>query len=141
MVAAGTIQTDSRDPLSVRLMRIASGLRSVIESNHPEVVAVEEVFHSANVKSALKLAHARGVVLLVASEAGLAISEYSPLTIKESVVGYGRAEKSQVQFMVRSLLGADAPVNQPDACDALAAAICHATLHKTIAAPRQEPVR
>jgi len=140
MLAAGTIQTESRDPLPTRLKKIASELRSVIAANSPEIVAVEEVFHSANVKSALKLAHVRGVALLVAAEAGLAIAEYSPLTIKESVVGYGRAEKSQVQYMVRSLLGAAAPENQPDASDALAAAICHATLSKTIAALKQEPV-
>jgi len=141
MVTAGTIQTDAHNTLSMRLMTIASKLRSVIAANRPEVVAVEEVFHAANVKSALKLAHVRGVALLVASEAGLAVSEYSPLKIKQIVVGYGRAEKSQVQYMVRSLLGAAAPENQPDACDALAAAICHATLKKSIEAYSQEPVR
>ena len=80
-----------------------------------------------NVQSALKLAHVRGVALLAIAEAGLECGEYSPLEIKTSVVGYGRAEKSQVQMMVRSLLGLPAPIESEDACDALAVAICHAT--------------
>lgn len=125
-LAAGTIRTDSRAPLSRRLQTIADGLREVIEKYRPESVAVEEVFHAVNVKSALKLAHARGVALLVIAEAGIELAEYSPLAIKGSVVGYGRAGKSQVQFMMRSLLGPEAPADQADACDALAAAICHA---------------
>jgi crossover junction endodeoxyribonuclease RuvC len=126
MVAAGSIHTSPRDPFSTRLSRIADGLRTVIRTYAPDSAAVEEVFHAANTKSALKLAHVRGVALLVVAEAELHCGEYSPLAVKQSVVGYGRAEKSQVQFMVRSLLGEQAPA-QADACDALAVAICHAT--------------
>jgi crossover junction endodeoxyribonuclease RuvC len=127
MVATGVIVTDTKQPLAARLQRIARGLREVIDAHAPGVVAVEEVFHAVNAKSALKLAHVRGVALLTAAEAGLAVGEYSPLEVKTSVVGYGRAEKSQVQMMVRSLLGVDAEFASADASDALAVAICHAT--------------
>ena len=126
MVASGVIRTSARQELPARLQHIAAELRSTIDTHRPDVVVVEEVFHSVNTRSALKLAHVRGVALLVAAECGLAVGEYSPMEIKNSVVGYGRAEKSQVQLMVRSLL--DLPENLPeDASDALAAAICHAT--------------
>jgi crossover junction endodeoxyribonuclease RuvC len=88
---------------------------------------VEEVFHAANVKTALKLAHVRGIALLAIADAGVAFAEYSPLEVKMSVVGYGRAEKCQVQLMVQSLLGLPQIVESEDAADALAVAICHAT--------------
>ena len=127
LVAAGVIRTRTDAPLQTRLLEIASGLREVIREHQPEAVAVEQVFLAANSKTALKLAHVRGVALLAAAEAGLELGEYSPLEIKSSVVGYGRAEKSQVQRMVGSLLALDQPVVSEDACDALAAAICHAT--------------
>jgi len=127
MIAAGVISTCTKDPLEKRLQVIAEGLRSVIERHHPVAAAVEEVFHSVNPKSALKLAHVRGVALLTAAETGLEVGEYSPLEVKMSVVGYGRAEKSQVELMVRSLLGADEGFATQDASDALAVAICHAT--------------
>ncbi len=127
LVAAGVIRTRTDAPLQTRLLEIASGLREVIREHQPEAVAVEQVFHAANSKTALKLAHVRGVALLAAAEAGLELGEYSPLEIKSSVVGYGRAEKSQVQKMVGSLLALDQPIASEDACDALAAAICHAT--------------
>ena len=127
MVAAGTIRTSARIAMGDRLSCIAAGLREVILRHAPEAGAVEEVFHAVNTKSALKLAQVRGVALLVLSEARIPCGEYSPLSIKKSVVGHGRAEKEQVQFMMRSILGPDAPVEQPDACDALAVAICHVT--------------
>jgi crossover junction endodeoxyribonuclease RuvC len=127
LVAAGVIRTRADAPLQTRLLEIARGLREVIREHQPEAVAVEQVFHAANAKTALKLAHVRGVALLAAAEAGLELGEYSPLEIKSSVVGYGRAEKSQVQKMVGSLLALDQPLASEDACDALAAAICHAT--------------
>ena len=97
----------------------------------PEAGAVEGVFYSANVKTALKLAHVRGVALLAIAEAGMELAEYSPLEVKISVVGYGRAEKSQVQLMVRSLLGLPEAIESEDASDALAVAICHATHEAT----------
>ena len=105
MVAAGVIRTNPKWPFERRLMVIAGGLRELIREHKPELAAVEEVFHAVNAKSALRLAHVRGVALLVVGEAGLGLAEYSPLEVKMSVVGYGRAEKSQVQMMVRSLLG------------------------------------
>ena len=102
----------------------------MLASFGPEVVAVEEVFHAVNAKSALKLAHVRGVALLVAAEAGLAVNEYSPLEVKISVVGYGRADKQQVQLMVRSLLGIARDFDSYEASVALAVAICLCTRSK-----------
>ncbi|MFL6353999.1 MAG: crossover junction endodeoxyribonuclease RuvC [Bryobacteraceae bacterium] len=131
LVSAGVIRTKSADVLGQRLRFIAAELRAVIDTFTPEAVAVEAVFHAVNAKSALKLAHVRGVALLLAAEAGLGVSEYSPLEVKASVVGYGRAEKRQVQMMVHSLLATDEQIESFDATDALAVAICHAT-HLTI---------
>jgi crossover junction endodeoxyribonuclease RuvC len=131
MLAAGVIRTNPKWPFEKRLLEIAGGLRDVIERHAPEAGAVEEVFFSANVKTALKLAHVRGIALLSIAEAGMQFAEYSPLEVKMSVVGYGRAEKSQVQIMVRSLLSLAEPIQSEDACDALAVAICHATHEST----------
>ncbi len=127
MVAAGCIVTSPKNPLCERLLTIACGLRDVIGQHTPEAAAVEEVFYAQNVKTALKLSHVRGVVLLAIAEAGVPLGEYSPLEIKTSVVGYGRAEKQQVKMMVHSLLRLTEEVESEDACDALAVAICHAT--------------
>jgi crossover junction endodeoxyribonuclease RuvC len=126
LIAAGTIRTSPKQSLGIRLAAIARELREVIARDHPAEAAVEEVFHAVNAKSALKLAHVRGAALLVLSEHAVPYAEYSPLTVKQSVVGHGRAEKEQVQFMVRMMLGDEVPAGQPDACDALAVAICHA---------------
>jgi crossover junction endodeoxyribonuclease RuvC len=131
LVASGVIRTNTKWPFEKRLLEIASGLRSLIQEHHPKLGAVEGVFYSANVKTALKLAHVRGVALLVIAEAGMELAEYSPLEVKTSVVGYGRAEKSQVQMMVRSLLRVADAIESEDACDALAVAICHATHEAT----------
>ena len=127
LIDAGVIATSEKDPLARRLFVIATGLRGIIRRLAPEAVAVEEVFFSRNVRTALRLSHVRGVALMIAAEAELQLGEYSPLEVKTSVVGYGRAEKSQVQLMVRSLLHLAAPVASEDASDALAVAICHAT--------------
>jgi len=123
---AGVITTDPKQPFDRRLLKIAIGLREVIRAHSPEQAAVEEVFHAVNVKTALKLAHVRGVVLATVAEAGIPLGEYSPLEVKTSVVGYGRAEKHQVQLMTCSLLRLSEPVESEDAADALAVAICHA---------------
>src|SRR5947209_14744788 len=125
MIAAGVIQTSPKEPLEKRLLLIAAGLRTVMREHLPESAAVEEVFYAQNVKTALKLSHARGVSLLTIAEAGLALGEYSPLEIKTSVVGYGRAQKFQVRMMVHSLLHMDTEIDSEDACDAIAVAICH----------------
>jgi len=127
MVAAGVIQPDPATSLGERLNYIASGLRAIIAAHRPEFVAIEEVFYARNARTALRLAHVRGVALLAASEAGLQIGEYSALEVKTAVVGYGRADKHQVKVMIRSLLELpDLPASE-DAADALAVAICHAT--------------
>ncbi len=130
-ISAGVIRTKPAEVLEQRLRSIASELRVVISTFSPEAVAVEEVFHSVNAKSALKLAHVRGVAFLLAAEAGLGVSEYSPLEVKLSVVGYGRAEKHQVRMMVHSLLATERRIESFDATDALAVAICHATHPKS----------
>ncbi len=126
MVACGVIRTRARQPLELRLLEIAQRLREVIQEYRPGSGAVEQVFYAVNVKTALKLAHVRGIALLAIAEAGLEVSEYSPAEIKTSVVGYGRAEKHQVQSMVQSILRQPS-VQSEDAADALAVAICHAT--------------
>jgi crossover junction endodeoxyribonuclease RuvC len=127
LIAAGVIRTSPRDPFATRLCEISRGLRDVIQRHAPAAAAVEQVFYAANVRTALKLAHVRGVALLAIAEAGLPLGEYSPLEIKTSVVGYGQAAKQQVQMMVQSLLGLPGVIESEDASDALAVAICHAT--------------
>jgi crossover junction endodeoxyribonuclease RuvC len=131
MIASGVIRTSPKWPFERRLLTIAEGLRTLIREHAPESGAVEEVFFSANAKTALKLAHVRGVALLAIAEAGMELAEYSPLEVKMSVVGYGRAEKSQVQMMIGRLLRLAEPIASEDACDALAVAICHATHEAT----------
>lgn len=127
LVAAGTIRTNPREAMAARLCKIAKELRQVISTHAPERASIEEVFHAANSQSALKLAQVRGVALLVSAEAGLEVTEHSALEVKKSVVGHGHAAKEQVQFMMKSLLGDATPVKLPDACDALAVAVCEAT--------------
>jgi crossover junction endodeoxyribonuclease RuvC len=131
LVAAGAISTAVKDPFEKRLKQISDGLRDVIRCCAPDTAAVEQVFYAENARTALKLAHVRGVALLAIAEAGLELGEYSALEVKISVVGYGQADKRQVQLMVRSLLGLDSGLESEDASDALAVAICHATLRAT----------
>ena len=107
--------------------RIHTGLAALLGECRPDCVAIENLFHAANARSALKLGHARGVAMLAAVEAGLPVVEYTPAEVKRAVVGYGRAEKHQVQQMVKLLLGLAAVPTPHDAADALAVAICHAT--------------
>ncbi|MGE5647448.1 MAG: crossover junction endodeoxyribonuclease RuvC [Acidobacteriota bacterium] len=127
LVAAGIIRTSPKEPMYLRLAAIARGLRALASEHAPEAAAIEDVFYAANVKTSLKLAQVRGAALVVVADAGLDLAEFSPLEIKTSVVGYGRAEKQQVQMMVRSLLHLDHDIESEDAADALAAAICYAT--------------
>lgn len=138
MVAAGVIRCFPKLSLESRLLKIAQGLREVIQAHAPEAAAVEEVFYAQNVKTALKLCHVRGIALLTIAEAGLSFGEYSPLEVKTSVVGYGRAEKQQVQLMVRTLLRLDEELASEDASDAIAVAICHVTraAHASLGAAR-----
>jgi crossover junction endodeoxyribonuclease RuvC len=127
MVAAGCIRSSAKHRFEHRLLNIARELRALVTEHRPDSAAVEEVFFAVNPKSALKLSQVRGVALLAVAEAQVELAEYSPLEVKMSVVGYGRAEKSQVQSMVASLLRLPAPLESEDASDALAIAICHAT--------------
>jgi crossover junction endodeoxyribonuclease RuvC len=136
LITAGVIRTRTSESFESRLVEIARGLRDVIQRYSPAAAAVEQVFYAANVRTALKLAHVRGVALLAIAEAGLQLGEYSPLEVKTSVVGYGRAGKPQVKLMVASLLGLDFAIDSEDACDALAVAICHATQASTRARMR-----
>jgi crossover junction endodeoxyribonuclease RuvC len=126
MIDSGVIRTSAKDALPLRLAAIAAALRTIIQHHRPAAAAVEDVFHAVNTRSALKLAHVRGVALLTAAESGVPLGEYSPMEVKSSVVGYGKAEKNQVQLMVRSLLNLETEASE-DASDALAVAICHAT--------------
>jgi len=136
LVVAGCIKSSTRDPLEKRILNIATELRGILTEYRPDFASVEEVFVAVNARSALKLAHVRGAALLVIAEANVEFSEYSPLEVKMAVVGYGRAEKSQVQQMVASILRLPEPLKSEDASDALAIAICHAT-NQTMKALRE----
>ena len=122
----GTLIARGDDPMPERLRTLHDGLTAVLRTHRPEAMAVESLFYAKNVKSALVLSQARGVLLLASAQAAVPVFEYAPLDIKRALVGYGRAEKKQVQFMVRRLLGLDEEP-APDAADALAVAFCHGT--------------
>ena len=121
----GVIHLQKRDSLPHRLTVVFARLTELIAEHRPDTVAIEEVFHAANSKTALKLGQVRGVALLAAATSKLLIAEYSPLAVKSAVCGYGMADKQQVQFMVTRLLHLPVSPESTDACDALAVAICH----------------
>ncbi len=125
LVDFGTVKSSPRESFSKRLLKIGEGVGAVIETFRPDVLAVEEAFYANNVKVALKLGQVRGVVLYIGEREKLEIAEYSPRLMKQTVVGYGNAEKHQVQEMVRLLLGLKTVPEPHDAADALAIAICH----------------
>ena len=125
LVACGILSAPARSTFPERLFAIHTGLLELLERHRPECVAVENIFFAKNVRSALKLGHARGIALLAASQASIPVVEYSPAEIKRAVVGYGRAEKHQVQTMMKLLLGLDAVPSPHDVADALAVAVCH----------------
>jgi crossover junction endodeoxyribonuclease RuvC len=134
LVTCGALTSPARASFPERLLTIYDGLAVLLERHRPDCVAVEDVFHARNVRSALMLGHARGVALVAATRAGVPVAAYAPAEIKRAVVGYGRADKHQVQRMIGLLLGLDAPPTPHDAADALAVAICH--LHQTGIAAR-----
>ena len=125
MVTCGAITSAPGATLPIRLRTIHDRLRALLVRHRPDCVVIENLFHARNVKSALVLGHARGVAVLAAVESELPVLEYTPAEIKASVVGYGRADKHQMQQMVKLLLGLDAAPSPSDAADALAVAICH----------------
>ncbi|MFN2445355.1 MAG: crossover junction endodeoxyribonuclease RuvC [Vicinamibacterales bacterium] len=128
LVLCGAVRTSATDAFPVKLALIHDRLAGLLAQCRPECVVIESLFHAANVRSALKLGHARGVAMLAAVEAGVEVVEYTPAEIKRAVVGYGRAEKSQVQQMIKLLLGLERVPTPHDAADALAMAICHVHL-------------
>ncbi|WP_263385287.1 crossover junction endodeoxyribonuclease RuvC [Granulicella arctica] len=130
--AAGTIRLSKKDKAPQRLAQVYAELIALITLHEPEVIAIEEVFFSANAKSALKLGQVRGVAMLAAATCSKPVVEYAPLSIKSAVVGYGLAAKEQVQFMVTRLLELTEAPDSPDAADALAIAICHIHTAQTL---------
>ena len=125
LIVCGTISSPASTTFPDRLLAIHTRLAALLIECRPDAVAIENLFYSTNVRSALKLGHARGVAMLAAVEAGIEVFEYTPAEIKRAVVGYGRADKSQVQQMTKLLLGLTAVPSPHDAADALAVAICH----------------
>jgi crossover junction endodeoxyribonuclease RuvC len=125
IVTCGAITSPRSASFPDRLLAIHTGLSALLTDCRPDCVAIENLFFATNVRSALKLGHARGVAMLAAVEAGVPVVEYTPAEIKRAVVGYGRAEKPQVQQMVKILLGLASVPSPHDAADALAVAICH----------------
>ena len=128
VVTSGAIRTSPRASFPEKLLAVHAGLTGLIAETRPDAVAIENVFHAVNARSALKLGHARGVAMLAAVQAGLPVAEYTPAEVKRAVVGYGRAEKHQVQQMVKLLLGLSVVPTPHDAADALAVALCHSHL-------------
>jgi crossover junction endodeoxyribonuclease RuvC len=124
-LCAGAVKLSKKERAPQRLAQVYAELTALLELWQPDVVAIEEVFFSANAKSALKLGQVRGVAMLAAANCGRPVAEYAPLSIKSAVVGYGLAAKEQVQFMVTRLLELDEAPESADAADALAIAICH----------------
>ena len=121
----GTVKASPRERFAARLLKISLGVEALVERFRPDVCAVEEAFFAVNPRTALQLGHVRGVVLLAAERAGVEIAEYAPRLIKQTVVGYGAAEKQQVQEMMRVLLKLSAVPTPHDASDALAVAVTH----------------
>ena len=122
----GAITTPAGVPLHLRLQEIYTDMLTLLDTFHPDAVAVEELFFNTNITTGIQVGHARGVILLACAQKGIAPAEYSPSEVKQSVVGYGRAEKRQVMEMTRMMLGLSRMPRPDDAADALALAICHA---------------
>lgn len=125
VVDYGCIRTSSKEPSSTRLKKIYSDIKKIISKYKPEYIVVERLFFGANTKTAMAVGQARGVIILAATQAGLEIAEYTPLEVKMALTGYGRADKNQIQQMVKRLLKLKAIPKPDDAADALAVALCH----------------
>ena len=126
LVNCGVITTPAHTPLTSRLDQIYTDLEELIRIYRPDAMAVEELFFNTNITTGISVAQGRGVILLCAYRAGVSIYEYTPLQVKQAVVGYGRAEKKQVQEMVKRILSLSAVPKPDDAADAVALALCHA---------------
>ncbi|HOA23366.1 MAG TPA: crossover junction endodeoxyribonuclease RuvC [Aggregatilineales bacterium] len=125
LVAYGAVETPAHTPLPLRLQQVYKGVREVVEQYRPESAAIEKLLFGKNVTTAMAVGQARGVAVLALADCGLTIAEYTPASIKQAVAGYGNASKSQMQEMVRMLLGLDEIPRPDDAADALAVAITH----------------
>lgn len=125
LVTFGVIRTPAEETQARRLMTLRAGLVEIMRAQTPDVVVLERLFFTTNVKTAMAVGQASGVTLATAAEAGLEVTDYTPNEVKQSVVGYGGATKSQVQAMIAALLGLGEPPRPPDAADACALAICH----------------
>lgn len=125
MVDAGVIRTPVHQPLPERLVTIYEELAEVLDTHQPHALSVEKLFFARNVTTAISVSHARGVVLLLGQQRAIPIFEYTPLQIKQAVTGYGKADKKQIQEMVRVILGLREVPKPDDAADALAAALAH----------------
>jgi crossover junction endodeoxyribonuclease RuvC len=126
LVASGTIETASHQPVAQRLKRIHDGLAEVIETHHPEVACIEDLFFCTNVRTAISVAQGRGACILATAVSGIPLAEYTPLQIKMAITGYGKASKQQVEKMVRAVLALQDMPKTSHAADALAVALCHA---------------
>jgi len=127
LLDAGVIRTPAHQELSIRLETIFNGITELIETDRPDVMVVEKLYFARNVTTAMSVSHARGVIMLAGQQADLKIVEYTPLQIKSALTGYGRADKAQIQEMVKVFLGLNQPPKPDDCADALAAALTHAT--------------
>ena len=130
MITAGVITTPAHTPLEDRLIEIFDGLTEIIAETNPEVMSIEKLFFAQNVTTAISVSHARGVAMLTGKQAGLEIAEYTPLQIKQTLTGYGRASKKQMQEMVKLQLGLNNMPKPDDAADGLAAAITHSLMSR-----------
>lgn len=130
MLDYGIVSTPKAENLAVRLCMLEKGIKQIIDKFKPDQIAVEELFFAKNVKTGIAVAHARGVLMLTANKECGNIFEYTPLQIKQALTGYGRAEKNQIQQMVKTLLGLKSIPRPDDAADALAVALCHAQTNK-----------
>jgi crossover junction endodeoxyribonuclease RuvC len=122
----GSVETPAHIPMEERLVMINDGIKELIDTYHPDVMAVEELFFNTNITTGIRVAEARGVIIMRAHSLGVKVFEYTPLQVKQAVVGYGRAEKKQVISMVTRLLNLEKPPKPDDTADALAIAVCHA---------------
>ena len=130
MIDYGIVSTPKEENLAVRLAMLEKGIKQFIEKFKPDEIAVEELFFAKNVKTGIAVAHARGVILLTAIKECGKIFEYTPLQIKQALTGYGRADKNQIQQMVKTMLGLKGIPRPDDAADALAVALCHSQTNK-----------
>lgn len=130
MVTAGVIRTPANTPLEERLEEIFDGLNGIIQETKPEIMSIEKLFFARNVTTAISVSHARGVAMLAGQKNGLKIAEYTPLQIKQTLTGYGRADKEQIQEMVRLHLNLKSAPKPDDAADALAAAITYSMMNR-----------